>query len=59
MQTLGTVLIVVGVILGIVLGIGIAIGVIPIFHEGKKKRVSESPAGKDTASHAPDTRRLS
>ena len=59
MQTFGTVLIVVGVILGIVLGIGIATGVIPIFYEGKKKGVTGSPARKDTASHASDTRRLS
>jgi len=50
-QTLGTLLILVGVILGIALVILIAIGVMPLFDAGTKQRVSGSPARKATASH--------
>ena len=54
METLGTVLIVVGSTLGLVLGILIATGVIPLFYERRKKG-SASQLRSGTASRGPDT----
>src|SRR4030095_14816420 len=57
METVGTVLIVVGVIAGIALGCGIAFGIIPIFEDYKKRTPSVRKGTMSRGSRAARLRR--
>lgn len=55
METVGTVLIVVGVIAGIALGCGIVFGVVPIFGDYKKRTPSARKGTMSRDARAPST----